>query len=164
MVATSLDSKEELERKYSRATTNLKELEELGGTIIHGVNAHTMSQHPLLNMKLFDRIIFNFPHAGFTYSEHDQSQIELHKELVWGFFKSARNMLTYGNGEVHVTHKTAYPFSEWKIVKLAKKNRLLLCEELEFYKSNYPGYDNKRGDGIWSDNSFPVGECSTFKF
>lgn len=68
------------------------------------------------------------------------------------------------NGEVHVTHKTAYPFNRWKIEKLAKKVGLCLVEEVEFYRCDYPGYVNKRGDGFKVDQSFPVGRCSTFKF
>lgn len=35
-------------------------------------------------------------------------------------------MLNVG-GEIHITHKTAYdPFSDWKIEKLAKYERLVL--------------------------------------
>jgi len=62
--------------KYLRASTNLKELENLGCTIVHEVDAHTMSEHPLLKTKFFDRIVFNFPHAGFDYHEHEMCQIE----------------------------------------------------------------------------------------
>ncbi|KAK6230033.1 hypothetical protein QUC31_001551 [Theobroma cacao] len=76
MVATSLDSKEMLKRKYSGAMTNLEELKELGCTIIHGVDANTMSRHALLKSKLFDQIVFNFPHAGFLYREQDIFQIK----------------------------------------------------------------------------------------
>ncbi|TXG68093.1 hypothetical protein EZV62_009368 [Acer yangbiense] len=75
IIATSLDSRESLAMKYTRATTNLKELEELGCTIFHGVDAKTMSQYPELNFKSFDRIVFNFPHAGFIWREHDILQI-----------------------------------------------------------------------------------------
>lgn len=62
--------------KYSRASTNLNELENLGCTIVHEVDVHTMNKHPLLQRKYFDRIVFNFPHAGFVYREHDSCQIE----------------------------------------------------------------------------------------
>lgn len=40
---------------------NLRELEDLGCLVMHEVDAHTMSKHPLLNQNLFDRIVFNFP-------------------------------------------------------------------------------------------------------
>ncbi|KAA8523517.1 hypothetical protein F0562_009940 [Nyssa sinensis] len=86
-----------------------------------------------------------------------------HQCVVKGFLRSARDMLKE-NGEVHVTHKTAYPFSEWKIEESAEEMGLRLVEKAWFSKWDYPGYDNKRGDGTRSNETFPVGECSTFKF
>ncbi|KAK4275265.1 hypothetical protein QN277_018379 [Acacia crassicarpa] len=163
MVATSLDSKGTLTRKYSRALNNLNELENLGCTILHEVDAHTMSKHVFLKDKLFDRIVFNFPHAGFLYREHDSLQIELHKGLVEGFMKSSGDMVSE-YGEIHVTHKTAYPFSEWKIAKIAEEVGLRLVNEVGFYLWEYEGYINKKGSDMYCDNTFPVGECSTFKF
>ncbi|CAK9145048.1 unnamed protein product [Ilex paraguariensis] len=155
MVATSLDSK----------VANLKKLEDYGCTIVHEVDANTMSQHPLLKVKAFDRIVFNFPHAGLNYfmCEHSMVQIELHQNVVKGFLMNARDMLTE-NGQVHVTHKTSYPFTLWEIAKLAEEGGLQLVEEVPFTKWDYPGYHNKRAYGYKSNRAFPVGECSTFKF
>ena len=63
--------------KYSGAAYNWSELEELGCTVMHGVNAHTMnSTHPLLTHKLFDRIVYNFPHTALKRSEANIRQIE----------------------------------------------------------------------------------------
>ncbi|OIW03597.1 hypothetical protein TanjilG_06106 [Lupinus angustifolius] len=51
---------------YESASRNLTELESLGCTLVHKVNVHTMMHHPLLiKFKDFDRIVFNYPHAGF---------------------------------------------------------------------------------------------------
>ncbi|XP_031405106.1 uncharacterized protein At4g26485-like isoform X2 [Punica granatum] len=163
IVATSLDSRVKLESKYSRASINLEELEYRGCTVLHGVNAHTMSEHPSLIHKSFDRIVYNFPHAGFFDKEDDPLQIKVHRELVEGFLKSASSMLSY-NGQVHITHKTAYPFSAWDIVGLAKKVGLYLLDEDKFMPKRYPGYVNKRGEGPRCDESFPIGSCSTYKF
>ncbi|KAK1631764.1 hypothetical protein QYE76_006079 [Lolium multiflorum] len=33
-----------------------------------------------------------------------------------------------------------------------------------FQKQDYPGYNQKRGDGAKSNQTFPLGDCSTFKF
>lgn len=66
-------------------------------------------------------------------------------------------------GEIHVTHKTKYPFSEWNIVELARQAGLYLVHEEPFSKGDYPGYENKRGAGMF-DQTFPVGMCSTYKF
>ncbi|XP_031280352.1 heavy metal-associated isoprenylated plant protein 41-like [Pistacia vera] len=163
MIATSLDSREMLTKKYSSANSNLIELEKRGCTIVHGVDANTMSHHPLLRGKSFDRIIFNFPHAGFFFREHDSLQIGMHQTLVRGFLSSARNMLKE-KGEVHVTHKIADPFDRWEIEKLATEVGLFLVGKAWFYKSDYPGYENKRGSGHKFNKGFPVGLCMTFKF
>jgi 25S rRNA (uracil2634-N3)-methyltransferase len=62
--------------KYSKAATNLRKLEDLGCLVMHEVDAHTMSKHPLLNQKLFDRIVFNFPATALKRSESNIRQIE----------------------------------------------------------------------------------------
>ncbi|XP_004308252.1 PREDICTED: uncharacterized protein At4g26485-like [Fragaria vesca subsp. vesca] len=121
MVATSLDSRESVLAKYSNAAPrNLTELEDMGCVILHEVDVHIMRQHPLLLDQLFDRIVFNFPHAGFNFMENQKSQIKLHQDLVRRFFDSACEMLKE-SGEVHITHKTSHPFSRWEIVKLAEE-------------------------------------------
>ncbi|KAF2286071.1 hypothetical protein GH714_010157 [Hevea brasiliensis] len=148
--------------KYSRAAMHLEELQHLGCTIIHGVDACTMGQHSLLQNEFFDRIVFNFPHAPLRWREQDKSQIKLHKKVVKGFLRSARDMLAR-NGEAHVTHKIAHPFGDWEIVKIAEQVGLHLVQEVSFYLWEYPGYQNKKGSGRLCDNSFP-GQCCTYKF
>lgn len=87
----------------------------------------------------------------------------MHRSLVHGFFKNASDMLR-ANGEVHVSHKTKPPFCSWNLVELASSNSLLLKECVPFQIEDYPGYNNKRGDGLRCNEPFPLGECSTFKF
>ncbi|XP_065871949.1 uncharacterized protein At4g26485-like [Euphorbia lathyris] len=168
ILATSLDSQVEVEEKYSKAETNLKVLKEMGCTIMHKVDARNMS----CNLKLvkhgpFDRIVFNFPHAPIKdwIMEHSLTQIRVHQKLVRGFMKNALEMLSIEGGEVHVTHKTTYPFCEWGIETIAEEVGLLFIEEDMFDKWDYPGYHNRRGYLYGKcDVSFLVGECSTFKF
>ncbi|XP_030548983.1 uncharacterized protein At4g26485-like [Rhodamnia argentea] len=164
IVATSLDSQASSKMLYKSASATMEILEGLGCTILHEVNARTMTRHPVLQGKPFDRIVFNFPHAGYKGPDHSDSQIQRHRDLVRGFLRSARSMLTK-NGEIHETHKTAYPFSKWEIEKLAEEDEeLRLVEKAKFSESDYPGYVNKRGDGLWCDQKFPIGQCSTYKF
>ncbi|KAK2986954.1 hypothetical protein RJ640_004915 [Escallonia rubra] len=87
----------------------------------------------------------------------------MHRNLVDGFFKNASGMLRV-NGEIHVTHKTTAPYSQWNIEELAVSNSLVLIECSSFKIENYPGYNHKRGSGVRCDEPFPLGECSTFKF
>ncbi|KAK2631073.1 hypothetical protein EUGRSUZ_L03451 [Eucalyptus grandis] len=153
IVATSVDSQVDRPEKCRQSgctkerAPNIEILEGLGGTILHEVDAHNMTEHPDPRHKSSDRIVFNFLHTGYKGHDHSNSQIQRHQELVRAFLKSARSMLTR-NGEIHVTHKTAYPFSKWEIEKLAEEDeKLRLVEKAKFSESDYSGYVNKRGDG-----------------
>ncbi|XP_023918031.2 uncharacterized protein At4g26485 [Quercus suber] len=165
MVATSLHSKDTLLTKHRSCVPHLEDLKRRGCLVLHEVDAYDMNQHPTLMSMKFDVIIFNFPHAGhFSWlCERDEELIEMHKELVQAFFKSARKMLNR-DGEVNVAHRDDYPYYEWKIVELSKRAGLYLKEKVEFYKVDYPGYHNKRGGDIECNKTFPLKSCFTFKF
>ncbi|XP_058782175.1 uncharacterized protein LOC131656483 [Vicia villosa] len=163
IVATSLDTYDEVIKKYKNAKSNLEDLQKLGAYLLHGVDATKMKFHPDLQMRRFDRIIFNFPHAGFYGKEDNLMMIKMHMDLVFGFFKNATHMLRE-NGEVHVNHKTTPPFDTWKIEKLAEQSFLMMIECVDFKQEDYPGYNNKRGHRSRCDDPFPLGKCSTFKF
>lgn len=72
-------------------------------------------------------------------------------------------MLT-ANGEIHVTHKTHFPFSMWDVDRIGQEEGLFLVQKVEFTKLDYPGYENKKGGGEGSNDTFPVGQCSTYKY
>ncbi|KAK2440877.1 ferredoxin-fold anticodon-binding domain protein [Trifolium repens] len=163
IVASSLDTYDDVIKKYKFAKSNLDKLKKLGACIFHGVDATKLQFDSYLKMKRFDRIIFNFPHAGFVRKEDDLLMIKMHKDLVYGFFKNARQMLV-ANGEIHVNHKMKPPYTHWNTEKLAEQSFLVLIECAKFKKKDYPGYSNKGGDGNRCDEPFPLGKCSTFKF
>ncbi|CAN0922848.1 Heavy metal-associated isoprenylated plant protein 41 [Linum grandiflorum] len=163
IVATSLDCKYELIKKYKNAEFNVAQLKLMGGQVYHGVDATKMSCYSDLRMRKFDCIIFNFPHAGFHGREHSPRMIREHSKLVHGFFKNAASMLR-PYGEVHVSHKTTEPYSHWNLKDLASTCSLALRECVDFNKEDYPWYNNKRGDGKTPDIPFNLGKCSTFKF
>ncbi|XVF70950.1 hypothetical protein PTKIN_Ptkin11bG0203500 [Pterospermum kingtungense] len=162
--ASSKDSYDVLIKKYKKAKSNLKNLEKLGASLLHEVDATKMKRHTDLAKRKFDRIIFNFPHAGFCGKrEDDADMIQMHRNLVQRFFMNARGMLR-ANGEIHVNHKINDPFCRWNLEELASKSSLTLIEYAGFNQKDYPGYQNKRGDGSECDKPFPLGESSTFKF
>lgn len=84
----------------------------------------------------------------------------------WRGFWRARDLVMVKNegGEIHVTHKTAHPFNKWEIERLAEEEGLCLIRKMEFNISDFPGYSNKKGSGIFCDASFPIGKSSTFMF
>lgn len=163
ILATSLDSYDELIKKYKQVKWNLEKLALLGASILHGVDATNMEHHTDLQMRKFDRIIFNLPHAGFHGKEDSARLIKKHKRVVRGFFRNASGMLR-ANGEIHVSHKTKSPYNLWNLEELASENSLALTERVAFRAEDYPGYNNKRGAGPESDNPFTLGKCSTYKF
>lgn len=163
IVATSLDPYDVVIKKYKEAKSNLESLKNLGASLLHRVNATTMKWHTDLKMRKFDRIIFNFPHAGFRGKEDNILVINNHRSLVHDFFQNARGLLRH-NGEIHINHKTTAPFCCWDLVELASQSSLTLTEHVEFKIEDYPGYKNKRGDGPRCDEPFRIGESSTFKF
>ncbi|KAG5545846.1 hypothetical protein RHGRI_018112 [Rhododendron griersonianum] len=167
MVATSLHSKRLLAEKHWSSEEHLVELESLGCLVLHKVNVHKMSYHHTLKRKEFDVVVFNFPHAGHVsgYTEKDEDLIEMHKDLLRGFFKSARGMLVEEGGEVHVTHRDDYPYNKWELEVLGAESGFCLKEKVRFEKRDYPGYHNKRGGDINCNKTFPLGfESFTFKF
>ncbi|KAG7588547.1 Heavy metal-associated domain HMA [Arabidopsis suecica] len=167
LTATSLDTLEEIQLKYKNGKANVEELKTRGCTVVHGINVHSMAKDRKLGQRseLYDRIIFNFPHSGFGFGCENQSYyIMLHQAVVRGFMKNAKKIVKDVGGEIHVTHKTAHPFNEWKIETLAEEKGLCLIREIEFNKFCFPGYSNKRGSGRRCDSSFPVGKSSTFMF
>jgi 25S rRNA (uracil2634-N3)-methyltransferase len=87
----------------------------------------------------------------------------LHKELLWGFFFNARHLVRR-YGEIHVTHKTGLPYDRWDLEHLASGSSLAMVEKVPFQKEDYPGYNQKRGDGARCDEPFDLGACCTFKF
>ncbi|RLM86628.1 hypothetical protein C2845_PM04G19290 [Panicum miliaceum] len=95
-----------------------------------------MKAHTELKNRQFDRIVFNFPHAGFNGPEGNLYVISLHKELVSGFFRNACHLLRR-YGEIHVSHKTGYPYNRWDLEHLASKSSLVLTEKVN--KEDYPG-------------------------
>ena len=87
----------------------------------------------------------------------------MHKQLVNGFFANAQHLLR-PFGEIHLSHKTGYPYDAWDIEQLANEFCLIMFAKDIFCKEEYPGYNQKRGDGAKSDQSLALGLCYTFKF
>lgn len=54
-----------LKKNYKRAMSNIGKLESRECIVMHGIDATKVASHHLLGGMTFDRIIFNFPFAGF---------------------------------------------------------------------------------------------------
>ncbi|MCL7037777.1 hypothetical protein MKW94_007832 [Papaver nudicaule] len=138
-----------LNRRLPSSQQHIFDLRRRGCLVLHEIDVHSMaSEYSKLKSMKFDRIIYNFPHAG-HWRKLREEDFELIRE----------------DGEVHVAHRNDYPYNTWGIDKLAKKAGLFLIEIVEFRPENYPLYRNKRGSRIKSWDSFGFGDSPmTFKF
>lgn len=162
LFATSLDSFEFLKENFMWSVYNIKELKARGCKVLHCVDATQMGNHPELSQIKFDRIIFNFPLAGFFPREVPrQLQIQVNQGLVIGFMANAKNMLQE-DGEIHVTHKAYGFYRDWNLEQLGKSQGLWLREVVNFRLSDYPGYHTKYGFG--GDKDFDCKNSKTYKF
>ncbi|XP_074303453.1 uncharacterized protein At4g26485-like [Silene latifolia] len=159
MIATSLNSLEFLTKHYRKFRTNKKKLESRGCTVIHGVDATKMIQHPLLGNLRFDCIIYNFPHTG-NFGKTD-ANMRKNQNLVRGFIRNAKEMMKE-DGEIHITHKSSCFYRKWDIPKIGCDEGLHLIEEIGFKQRMYPGYRTKLGFG--SNKDFCCYPSKTFKF
>ncbi|KAJ9560926.1 hypothetical protein OSB04_006086 [Centaurea solstitialis] len=165
MVPTTIDSYDDAIVKHNKAQGNIELLKQLGAQVFHGVDATKMAANLSLPRRMYDRIIFNFPHAGYCgeYEAHPD-MIMSHQRLVRGFLDNAIKMLHPYTGEIHLRHRTQYPFNKWEIIKIAYQCGLVLIDSRDFNIGDYPGYQNKRGAGSKPDKPFPLESSKTFKF
>ena len=58
-------------KKYNGVKSNLEILRHFGAQLLHGVDSLNMKFHIDLSTRKFNRIVYNFPHAGFLGKETD---------------------------------------------------------------------------------------------
>jgi hypothetical protein len=127
IVATSYEKKSTLQKVYSSSfDETLRELESLGVTIAFEVDATriqetlTSSLPNILKQMGFHRVIWNFPCTAISNGRDGQNQqMEDNKRLLQGFVKSARSILSRGDGELYMAHKTKPPYNQWNIEEIA---------------------------------------------
>jgi 25S rRNA (uracil2634-N3)-methyltransferase len=64
IIATAFDTEEECYTKYPDAEQNIRVLREKGAQVLFGVDATRLEKTSALKGRAFDRIVWNFPHAG----------------------------------------------------------------------------------------------------
>ncbi|KAI9209919.1 uncharacterized protein BJ171DRAFT_418261 [Polychytrium aggregatum] len=177
LTATVFDSEKIVMEKYPDAARNIKAVADSGGAVLFGIDATKLEGYRKLRNKRFDKIVFNFPHAGAGIKDQDRN-IQINQELLSSFFLSAlpflKSRTTYQDpvdGEIHVTLKEGEPYESWRIKKLAQMTGLLKCAtSFEFVPQIYPGYAHRRTigfqEGISKDHNeeLQLKRCRTFVF
>ncbi|XP_057460924.1 uncharacterized protein LOC130751350 [Actinidia eriantha] len=161
IIATSLDSRVFLSSNYRKAMFNIESLTSRGAEVVHGVDATQMANHFLFRDMTFDRIVFNFPHAGFYSDESRELHLRRQRKLIRLFMKNAKKMIGK-RGEIHVSHKSNAFFREWNLEQLATNEGLRLIESSRFNFIDYPGYHTKYGFG--GDKNFNCNPSKNYKF
>ncbi|RVW67336.1 Uncharacterized protein CK203_065340 [Vitis vinifera] len=161
ITATSLDSIEFLSTNYRLALSNIDKLRSLGAKVMHDVDATKMANVFPFKCMRFDRVVYNFPLAGFFPDEPREDEIWRHRMLVQQFLENAKKLI-HIDGEIHITHKSNGFFYEWNLEFLASRVGLRLIEEVPFNFRDYPGYRTKYGFG--GDSNFNCSPSKTYKF
>nr|CCA15733.1 conserved hypothetical protein [Albugo laibachii Nc14] len=157
LIATSFDDEKAVFEKYANAKSCIQYIKTHGAYVLHRVDATQLDQ-TLWRVngltKLFDYVIFNFPHTG-------QQRVHLNRNLLRDFFQSARTILT-PLGEVHITLKNRPPYSNWQIEKFARDSHYLLKARQKFDSRLYPGYQHRTTDPL--AKFFETELCTTYIF
>ncbi|EEB07883.1 ribosome biogenesis protein [Schizosaccharomyces japonicus yFS275] len=157
LIATSFDSKEQVQEKYPDAAGHIQAIEERGGFVYHGVDARQLHKNKQLRSKRFDTILWNFPHTGRGIKDQDRN-IREHQNLMLEFLQSAEKLLS-NQGVVVVTLAETKPYTLWNLRQLAKSCGLMSLMSEKFDSSYYPEYEHRRTVG-WIDG---ISELSPWK-
>ncbi|KAJ3045066.1 hypothetical protein HDV00_011791 [Rhizophlyctis rosea] len=128
ITATSFDSQSDVFKKYPSARDTLQQLKSKIATILHSIDARTLSQNSkIASSSPFDRIVFNFPHVGGSQTE----DVAENQALLSDFFAECLNLLS-PNGEIHVALRETPFYARWEIEELANGKGLKLKEKVGF--------------------------------
>ncbi|KAF8963945.1 hypothetical protein BDZ97DRAFT_1818700 [Flammula alnicola] len=95
ITATAYDTEKECFEKYPEAEAVVSLLRIKGVEVLFGVDGTRLEKHPALKGRRWDRICWNFPHAGKGISDQDRNILS-NQMLVLGFLRSAANVLQLG--------------------------------------------------------------------
>ncbi|PBK76617.1 hypothetical protein ARMSODRAFT_876244 [Armillaria solidipes] len=95
ITATAYDSEEECYSKYLDAREIVALLRERGVEVHFGVDASRLDKIALLKGRRWDRICWNFPHAGKSITDQDRNILS-NQVLIMNFLRAAASLLKIG--------------------------------------------------------------------
>ncbi|KIM70098.1 hypothetical protein SCLCIDRAFT_12698 [Scleroderma citrinum Foug A] len=95
VTATSYDSEEDCYAKYSNAREIVEILRNRGAEVVFDVDATKLHKYPAFKGRRWDRIVWNFPHAGKGITDQDRNILS-NQQLILDFLRSSPSCLTLG--------------------------------------------------------------------
>ncbi|KAH6916712.1 hypothetical protein BKA70DRAFT_1137954 [Coprinopsis sp. MPI-PUGE-AT-0042] len=95
VTATAYDTEDECYEKYPDAREIVKEIREKGVNVLFGVDATKLGKCSALKGKVWDKVVWNFPHAGKGIADQDRN-ILTNQLLILGFLECAAKVLAKG--------------------------------------------------------------------
>ncbi|XP_035481442.2 ferredoxin-fold anticodon-binding domain-containing protein 1 [Scophthalmus maximus] len=143
ITATCLQQQDEALR-HEGAASNVQIIKDTGGTVLFGVDCTKLGECASLQGRVFDRVVFNFPHRG------RKSGVKKNRELLKNFFLSCVQVLAE-DGEVHVSlcngqggTPADQPRREWhnswQVAAMAAEAHLILSDIHPFESEKYQSY------------------------
>ncbi|KAJ8347545.1 hypothetical protein SKAU_G00261340 [Synaphobranchus kaupii] len=143
-VTTTCLQSEDVARQQDCADDNLQRLKDCGAEVYFEVDCTRLTECETLSQRLFDCVIFNFPHCG------RKSGVKKNRNLLAKFFHNCVQVLTQ-SGEVHVALCNGQggtpvdkPIREWhnswQAVAMAAEAGLILSDICPFDRDKYQSY------------------------
>lgn len=95
VTATSYDSEEDCYAKYPDAKEIVETVRCRGAQVLFNVDATRLHKHPAFKERRWDRIVWNFPHAGKSITDQDRNILS-NQQLILDFLRCAQHCLVEG--------------------------------------------------------------------